>query len=126
MAERRVDTGNICMFSTVEPGSSLLLKGNKATQKPELHTRLPESALGFISTGTMSASASAILGSRPGCVNPEVHIAFRTGYEESPLFFNGMEPFEVDIALVEAVDAVWYNAENAFAAFTSCILPSLM
>lgn len=37
MAERGVDTGNLCMFSTVEPCSAPLLKGNKATQKLELH-----------------------------------------------------------------------------------------
>ena len=37
MAERGVDTGNLCMFSTVEPCSAPLLKGNKATKKLELH-----------------------------------------------------------------------------------------
>lgn len=37
MSERKVNTGLICMFSTVEPCSSPLLKGNKATQKLELH-----------------------------------------------------------------------------------------
>lgn len=37
MDERKVDTGPICMFSTVEPCSSALLKGNKSTKKLELH-----------------------------------------------------------------------------------------
>lgn len=36
MAERKVETGPICMFSTVEPCSSALLKGNKATRMLEL------------------------------------------------------------------------------------------
>ena len=36
MAERKVETGPICMFSTVEPCSSALLKGNKDSQKLEL------------------------------------------------------------------------------------------
>lgn len=36
MAERKVETGPICMFSTVEPCSSALLKGNRATKKLEL------------------------------------------------------------------------------------------
>ena len=36
MAERKVETGPICMFSTVEPCSSALLKGNKTTQMLEL------------------------------------------------------------------------------------------
>lgn len=36
MAERRVKTGPICMFSTVEPCSSALLKGNRATKMLEL------------------------------------------------------------------------------------------
>jgi hypothetical protein len=37
MAERNVETGPICMFSTVEPCLSALLKGNKATKKLELN-----------------------------------------------------------------------------------------
>ncbi len=37
MADRGIDTGNICMFSTIEPCSSPLLKGNKATKMLELH-----------------------------------------------------------------------------------------
>ncbi len=36
MAKRGVTTGDICMFSTVEPCSSPLLKGNKATKQLEL------------------------------------------------------------------------------------------
>ena len=36
MAERKVQTGDICMFSTVEPCRSALLKGNRATCKLEL------------------------------------------------------------------------------------------
>jgi len=37
MMERNVTTGPICMFSTVEPCMSPLLKGNKATKKLELN-----------------------------------------------------------------------------------------
>lgn len=36
MDERKIDTGPICMFSTVEPCTSALLKGNKATKMLEL------------------------------------------------------------------------------------------
>lgn len=36
MEERKIETGPICMFSVVEPCSSPLLKGNKATKKLEL------------------------------------------------------------------------------------------
>ena len=36
MAERKIETGPICMFSTVEPCFSPLLKGNKATKMLEL------------------------------------------------------------------------------------------
>lgn len=36
MKERNIKTGDICMFSTVEPCMAPLLKGNKATKKIEL------------------------------------------------------------------------------------------
>lgn len=36
MAERKVETGPVCMFSTVEPCSSALLKGNRETKMLEL------------------------------------------------------------------------------------------
>jgi DNA-binding MarR family transcriptional regulator len=36
MAERNIETGPVCMFSTVEPCLSALLKGNKATKMLEL------------------------------------------------------------------------------------------
>ena len=35
MKERNINTGDICMFSTIEPCMSPLLKGNKATKKLE-------------------------------------------------------------------------------------------
>lgn len=36
MAERKIETGPVCMFSTVEPCTSPLVKGNKATKMLEL------------------------------------------------------------------------------------------